>query len=316
MTILSDCRVTPPTNSAHYYGLCMRCKSCVPQRGDPFADHTSTLLLIRPHELMIATTSDANCFQLVNLARVSHKYQFRSIETWALGVLHNFYSRQGAFDAIPSSNTSSLPQSAASEVPSLVEITKLAALCERPELLELAIVRWKRQIGEGKDLALAIGISEELNIRSIMGLAYHAMMLKGKAYWDSDPSLTRDQKVRLLCGYYSLSKMWEVLPSQPPPIAHSTRCTGQQRCAKAWGALWKNVLEMGSEVIPGLQKEDVLSKLMLVESIVKTLVEKDIQPQCNLDGLPPCKENALIATTLKVREFKETLTDYFLDDFF
>jgi len=34
-----------------------------------------------------------------------------------------------------------------------------------------------------------------------------------------------------------------------------------------------------------------------------------------LDRMPYCRENALIATTLRAREFRETLTDYFSDEF-
>ncbi|OCH92656.1 hypothetical protein OBBRIDRAFT_791103 [Obba rivulosa] len=269
-----------------------------------------------PHELMLATTPDANCTQLLNLARITHKYQFRSIETWALSVLHIHYSRPGALDNMsPMNAPMSLLHPPLTDGPSLVQVTELAALCERPDLLEIATTRWKRLIGEGKDLALAIDIGERFNLRSMLGLAYHAMMLKGKAYWDIDAMLTREQRIRLLCGYYSLAKLWDTLPSQPPIITHNARCTSQQRCMKAWGAVWKAVLEMGTQVIPTLQREDVLAKFMLTESSMKALVEKEIQSQGILDGLPHCKENALIATTMKVREFKETLADHFSDEF-
>jgi len=268
-----------------------------------------------PHELMLATTSDANSAQLLNLARITHKYQFRSIETWALSVLRAYYSRPGALDNITPVNAPALLHPPLADGPSLVQLTELAALCEHAELLDIATTRWKRLIGEGKDLALAIDIGERFNLRSMLGLAYHAMMLKGKAYWDADAMLTREQKVRLLCGYYALGKFWDTLPSQPPIITHSARCTSQQRCTKAWGALWKAVLEMGTQVIPSLQREDVLAKLMLTESSMKALVEKEIQSQGILDGLPHCRESALIATTMEVRRFKETLADYFSDEF-
>ncbi|EMD39795.1 hypothetical protein CERSUDRAFT_112062 [Gelatoporia subvermispora B] len=273
-------------------------------------------LYAMPHELMTAMTSEANCTQLLNLARITHKYQFRSIETWTLSALSKYYSQPGALDDIPPVNApTGLLQPPLTDGPSLVQLTELAALCERPDLLDIATSRWKRLIGEGKDLALAIDIGERFNLRSMLGLAYHAMMLKGKAHWDADPMLTREQKIRLFCGYYALGKFWDALPAVAPIISHSAQCTSQQRCAKAWGALWKAVLEMGTQVIPTLQREDVLAKLMLTESSMKALVDKEIQSQGILDGLPHCKERALIATTMKVREFKETLADYFSDEF-
>ena len=126
---------------------------------------------------------------------------------------------------------------------------------------------------------------------------------------------TRAQRVRLLAGYYALSKLWDALPSQPPPLTHTARCTSQQRCAKAWGALWRTVLETGTQVMPGLAREDVLGKIMLAESMMKALVEKEIPSQGFLHGMPHCKESALMATSMRIREIKESLADYFTDDF-
>lgn len=264
---------------------------------------------------MTALTNDANCTLLVNLARMAHKYQFRSIETWVLSAVYNFYSRSGAFDPVPTTTPPTLPPAPPpSAPPSLEQLTELAALCERPDLLDLAIARWKKQIGEGRDLALAINIGERLNLRPILGLAYHAMMLKGRAHWETESTLARDQRVRLLSGYYALTKLWEALPGQPPVLAHSVRCTSNQRCSKAFGQLWKAVLEMSGGVVPGLQREDVLAKLMLAESIMKTLLDNSAPLLAGLDGVPACKESAVVMTAMKVREFKESLPDYFMDD--
>ncbi|KAF9800643.1 hypothetical protein IEO21_10313 [Rhodonia placenta] len=287
-------------------------------QGDTAEDFRALLwaLYALPHELMLATSPDANSTQLAGLARMSHKYQFRSIEMWVLTALHGYYSRPGAFENIPSTVLPSLSHSspAAHNPPSLVQITELAALCEHQDLLDLAVARWKRQIGLGKDLALAIEIGERLSLRPILGLAYHAMMLKGKAHWEAE-SLSREQRVRLLNGYYALTKMWEVLPSQPPILAHSGRCPSNQRCSKAFGQLWKYVVDMAG-MHPGLQKEDVLNKFNMMEGYVKALVaEREGQAPGEQDGIPNCRESAVLVTAHKVREFRDTLTDYFSEDF-
>lgn len=252
---------------------------------------------------MLAITPKANSLQLFYLARITHKYQFRSIETWALNALTACYTR-----SIPA------PSFDEADGPSLVQITELAALCEQRELLDAAISRWKRLLGEGQDVALAIGVSERLNLRSLLGLAYHSMLLKGREQWDSDPLLTRNQRVRLLSGHYALGRLWEKLPNDPPVLTHSTRCTGGStvRCNQAWGALWKSILEMGKHVLP-LQYADVLGKVMLAESVIKALVEREIPTQGLLDGMPWCKENALAVTSAKVKEIQENLADYFSD---
>ncbi|THH30049.1 hypothetical protein EUX98_g4138 [Antrodiella citrinella] len=254
-----------------------------------------------PHEFMLATGPDANCVQLVHLARISHKYQFRSIETWALGVLNSYFNlNPTAFDTLPSTTpTLNHPNNHPTEgsTPSLVQVTELATL-------------W-----EGKDLALAISIGERFNLKPILGLAYFHMMLKGRQHWDTEASLSRDQRIRLLSGYYSLGKLWDVLPSQPPVLTHSARCTSQQRCTKAWGALWKASLETSSSIIPTLPREDILTRLGLAEAMVKALVEAQIPSQGFLEGIPHCRESARVATQIRVREIKDSLADYFSDEF-
>ena len=275
-------------------------------------------------------SAEANCTQLANLVRITHKYQFRNIMTWALSALHAYYSRTGAFDDIMTTASSAptpplpthvptLPHTGpglpAARPPTLEQLTELAALCEHRDLLDATIARWKRLIGEGRDLVLAITIGERFNLRAVAGLAYHALMLRGKPAWDAERALSHAQRVRLLAGYYALCKLWDALPGQPPQITHTARCTSQQRCAKAWGTLWRTVLETGTSIMPGLAREDVLAKIMLAESMMKALVEREIPSQGFLDGMPHCRESALVATTMRMREIKDSLADCFVDDF-
>lgn len=264
-----------------------------------------------PNELMTAMTDDANCMQLLHIARIAHKYQFKSIETWASTALSRYYARIGAFEGLSTLNNDSDDPN----TPSLTQITELAGLCENHELLEAAVDKWRRLVSEGKDVALAISLAERLNIRPLLGLSYHSMMLNGKAHWDSEPLLARNQKVRLLAGYYSLSKLWESMPSQTPPLVHSVRCTSQQRCNRSWVQLWRLILEKGTGILP-LQTGDVLGKLMLAESCMKAVVEGELLAAgIAADDVPCCKENALAATSAKVIEVRESLADHFTDDF-
>jgi hypothetical protein len=116
-----------------------------------------------------------------------------------------------------------------------------------------------------------MGIAERLNIRPLLGLAYHTMLLRGRDAWDADPHLTRAQRVRLLSGHYALTALWEALPGAPPPLAHGPRCQAQARCAKAWASLWARALEIGAQVVP-LSHADVPGKLMLAQSFLRGLV--------------------------------------------
>ncbi|KIP10202.1 hypothetical protein PHLGIDRAFT_65999 [Phlebiopsis gigantea 11061_1 CR5-6] len=275
-----------------------------------------------PHELLIAMTPEANSAQLVALARITNKYQFRSLEQWALGALNSYYTRSGAFDDVPTTHPPSLPlgplpahgAGAPPPQPSLTQLTELAALCERFDLLDAIVARWKRLIGEGKDLAQAICVGERFNLRGVLGLAYHAMMLKGKTAWDADAYLSREQRVRLLCGYYALNKLSDALPANPPVLTHTARCTSQQRCVKAFAGVWKMILETGTQMIP-FQREDVLGRILFAEGVMKALVKDEIPSQGTMDGMQQCKENALFAVSMKFREIKDSLADYFTDEF-
>ncbi|KAG6377232.1 hypothetical protein JVT61DRAFT_1286 [Boletus reticuloceps] len=256
----------------------------------------------RPHELEGAMTAKAISLKLFNLARITHKYEFRAIENWALDKLKTIYMRP-VHSHIDDA-----------EGPNLVQLTELASLCEQRDLLDAATARWKRLIVSGKDVALAIGMAERLNLRSLLGLAYHAMLLQGREVWDTDQLLTRTHRIRLLSGHYALGRLGERLPSEPPLLQHHPRCTGsaQVRCNQAWAGLWRSTLDMGKHGLP-LQYADVIGKMMLGESTLKALIEREIPTHGLLDAMPWCKENALVATAGKLKEIQESLADYFID---
>ncbi|KIK97067.1 hypothetical protein PAXRUDRAFT_825309 [Paxillus rubicundulus Ve08.2h10] len=273
-------------------------------QGDTADEFRSLLwaLYALPHELEAAMTAKAIGLKLHNLARITHKYEFRATENWALDKLKAIYTRpmhSHADDA---------------EGPSLVELTELASLCEQRDLLDAATARWKRRIAAKKDIALAIGMAERLNLRALLGLAYHAMLLQGRDVWDADDLLTRAQRIRLLSGHYALGRLCERLPNEPPALQHNQRCTGgvQARCNQAWAGLWRSTLDMGKQG-PPLQYADVIAKLVVAETILKALVECEIPTQGLLEGMPWCKENALAATAGKLKEIQESLADYFTD---
>lgn len=286
----------------HSCGLCTPCTYVCTTS---FPDGVVLTLTRRPNELTLALTPKANTSQLFNLARITHKYEFRSIEAWALGALTTLYTRP---------LQSGTPSVEDAEGPSLVQLTELASLCEQRDLLEAATLRWKRLLTSGKDIALAMGVAERLNLRILIGSAYHAMMLQGREVWDNDVLLTRAQRIRLLSGHYALGRLWERLPNESPIISHSPRCSGgaQVRCNQAWTALWRSTLDMGRQGSP-LQYADVVGKLTLAESVLKALVEREIHTQGMLDAMPWCKDNILAAVAGKAKEVQESLADYFTD---
>ncbi|KAG9315651.1 hypothetical protein JVU11DRAFT_3296 [Chiua virens] len=273
-------------------------------QGDTADEFRSLLwaLYALPHELEGVTTTKSSSLKLFNLARITHKYEFRATESWALDKLKTTWMHPGHSHIDDA------------EGPNLVQLTELASLCEHRDLLEAATIRWKRLITSGKDVALAIGMAERLNLRSLLGLAYHAMLLQGREVWDTDPQLTRAHRIRLLSGHYALGRVCERLSSEPPTLQHHLRCTGgaQVRCNQAWAGLWRSTVDMGKHGLP-LQYPDVIGKTMLAESTLKALIEREIPTHGLLDAMQWCKENAMAATAGKLKEMQESLADYFTD---
>ncbi|KIM66809.1 hypothetical protein SCLCIDRAFT_1210863 [Scleroderma citrinum Foug A] len=256
-----------------------------------------------PNELSVALTPKANPLQLFNLARISHKYEFRSIEAWALNALTLAYTRP-----------MHPPNTKDGEGPSLEQLTELASLCEQRDLLEAATQRWKRRLASGKDISLAINVAERLNLRALLGRAYYVMLLQGREVWDTDGHLTRSQIIRLLSGHYSLGRLWDRLPHEPPALVHSPRCMGATlvRCNQAWSGLWKSMMDIGKQGLL-LHYPDVEGKLILAEGMLKTLIDRDTPTPGMLEAMPWCRDQALIAMAGKVKEIQESLADYFVD---
>ncbi|KAJ7274226.1 hypothetical protein C8J57DRAFT_1178375 [Mycena rebaudengoi] len=257
-----------------------------------------------PAEVAMSMTAQANDLQLIHLARIAHKYQFRSTELWALSALTTYHSST----------------SGSSSVQNLVQITELSMLCDCKPLLNAAVAKWKRLLGEGRAVAIAIGVAERLNLRALLGLAYYSMMLKGREVWDSDPQLNARQRIRLLSGHYNLIKLCEDLPSTPPRLTHDHSCVRKGKCKNAFAGFWKTILTTKDGGLVGqvikTQSAEILAKVMLAESIIRAFVEGNIPSQDWFESgemHEKCLVIALHAAQDKVKEVQDGLVDWFSD---
>ncbi|KAK7048637.1 BTB domain-containing protein [Favolaschia claudopus] len=275
-------------------------------QGDKAEEFSALLwsLYSLPSEIASAMSAHANDLQLINLARIAHKYQFRSTENWALNSLTAYHS-----------STVGSPS-----VQNLVQITELSILCDCKALLNAAVAKWKRLLGEGRAVAVAINVAERLNLRSLLGISYYQMMLKGREAWDSDPQLNARQRIRLLSGHYNLIKLCEELPSCPPRLVHDHSCIRKGKCKNAFAAFWKMTLTSKEGGLVGqvlkVQSADLLAKVMLAESIIRAYVEGNI-PNLDLSESgemhDKCLQIALRAAEDKVKEVQDNLVDLFSD---
>ncbi|KAF8235069.1 hypothetical protein L208DRAFT_1258941 [Tricholoma matsutake] len=272
-------------------------------RGDTVEEFSALLwsLYALPSEIAVAMTAKADDPRLIHLARITHKYQFRSIETWALETLATYYSTSPASPSIQITT----------------QLTELAVLCDCSELLSAAISKWKRILGEGEAISSAIVIAERLNLRDLLGLAYHTMMLKGRDVWNSDPHLTRSHRVHLLSGYYTLSHIGSELASTPPRLKHDNTCHRRNNCRTGWASLWKAINTskngLGSQVVK-LPNADILGRMMLARSVLEALVDGAIPVEGLTDDMNDrCLKATVKAAQNRTKEIQESLVNWFSD---
>ena len=270
--------------------------------------------VFRPQEIS-TTVSEGDVTKLSNVVRMAHKYHYITTEAWALGVLLGRFSNQ------PVSSIST---------PILVQITEVAVLCEDKPLLDAVRMRWKGLIGKRKDLAVAINVMGRLGIRDLEGLAYYGMLFEGRGRWDSDPGLTRDQRIRLLSGYYNITKASETLTVTPPKFDHNPACDAEADCEEAWQNFWKAITaldsgdEVGSSVVSQMvvhDKMDLMGRLMMAVSLVtafeaesSTGAYKVYHPGVDFEfRWSECIGAALSATMRMSKDTQQDLMSFFED---
>lgn len=265
--------------------------------------------IFRPQEIMTAM-AEGDLAQLSNVVRMAHKYHYITTEAWALGALLGRFSSQPASSILTST---------------LVRITEVAVLCEDKPLLDAVRLRWKGLIGRRKDLAVAINVMGRLGIRDLEGLAYYGMLFEGKERWDSDPGLTRDQRIRLLSGYYNLAKASEALTRNPPEFVHHSECLDTEDCNEDWRGFWKGVAGLDSGVENGPMafsqivvhdKMDLMGRLMMAVSWMTAFCDETVESENFPDvafSWSRCIVPALQGAIRMSKETQENLMGFFED---
>ncbi|KAF8962976.1 hypothetical protein BDZ97DRAFT_1920104 [Flammula alnicola] len=253
-----------------------------------------------PQEIAVAMSPEGDIVKLSNVARMAHKYHFITTEAWAIRTI--------------------VTQLQAKPPPpllthTLIQVTEAAVLCSDHPLLDAVRQKWKGLIGERKDLAVAIGVTERFGMRDLQGLAYLAMLLQGRDIWDSEPLLTRDHRIRLLSGYHNLTKFCDALPKTPPDFDHNLSCGRSTDCVEKWTLFWEHITILDPEQGLGSQtlvhdKLDLVGRLMMAVSVVIALNQGERIGGFLATG---CTGFALQATTVLCRKMQEGMMDFFQD---
>jgi len=274
-----------------------------------------------PPELRVVTSEGADLTKLIDIARISNKYSFKTLETWTLDVIQDYVNRKPSpiltaipapsaytFLSDPSPTTPLSPSDGtASTIRSTEQLTKLiriAQMCNHEPLLGTMIGLLRQLMSSSLQYAyLAMTLADDLDLRTLRGVAYLEVMQKAVIVkrtkadaalkrppqlqgsgtgGSSTPAIPDDkegdvdaqgrlvinsaQQLRLLSGYYRLTKTWECLRMVPPPFDHATSCGAtwhQHGCTQSWLEFWKE--KTRSDAVLSLGLADVLGRLKQVQ---------------------------------------------------
>ncbi len=210
--------------------------------------------LTRPPELFLMHSPRAEVVKLVNIAKIAHKYCFKSLESWSCEAILNYVSRQPS----PFNNTSNQEW-----IPMII---RLAHLCHQDRLLETSIQLMKQFIARSEVfLLIAMNLADELGITSLRGTAYFEALNRGHQFWMDCADVSQAQRICLLYGYYRLSKEWERIRTVPPRFEHANSCGvtwHSNQCMTSWNDFWKK--NTTSDVLMNLSLADVGGRLRLI----------------------------------------------------
>ncbi|EDR13128.1 uncharacterized protein LACBIDRAFT_322584 [Laccaria bicolor S238N-H82] len=272
--------------------------------------HFLWALYALPPELRIVTTPSADLSQLIDIARVSNKYAFKTLETWALDAIQVYVNRKPCpiLSAIPPPASYTFPaqnasasavEGTAANTDQLTRLIRLAQLCGHQALLDTMIDLLTQLMTSSLQYAyLAMTLADELDIRALKGAAYLEIMQKATVVTAVGVDLTKptpgfgglgasntstfssttpvrkeprllitpSQQLRLLSGYYRLTRIWESLRTTPPPFEHAPSCGAtwhQHGCNQSWVEFWKD--KTRGDVVLGKGLADVLGRLKVIQ---------------------------------------------------
>jgi len=275
-----------------------------------------------PPELCAAMSSNVDVAQLVDIVRVSNKYCFKTLEVWALDAIHHYVNCKPS----PISGTS------IQVTAQLTRLVRLAHMCNHGPLLNTMIEHLQQLMTVSLQYAyLAMTLADELDLRTLRGLAYFEVLRNGfvpkRARVDKTASQAPDvtvmdpkegevdekgrlvvnssQQFRLLSGYYRLTRSWEKFRSTGSPFYHSASCSAsrhQHICVQTWGDFWNEKKKAESVLAFGL--EDVVGRM--------TQIQKEFEEWVVTSSMyHECKNNARTSFHEAIKKTQDTLPDFF-----
>ena len=295
------------------------------------SSYSSLLTRKSPSELVTLWSPKADLNRLIDIAKVSSKYSFKSTETWALDAIQEHVEQKPSplSNGIPLAFASPLSTRASGFWESKEQIAslfRLAQMCSHARLLDTMIQLLRQLMSASLHYSyLAMTLADELNIRDLRGAAYLEVMQRAAFVCagenDDHTNVEGDiqetsggmqrlvvspvQQLRLLSGYHRLSKAWERLRAVPPHFEHAPSCGAtwhQHGCTQSWTDFWKEKTK--TEGVLSLGSANVLGRLGV---IVKEFDKWGSATYMHHD----CRTAARRSIHERVKQIQEALPDYF-----
>ncbi|KAI9430552.1 hypothetical protein H4582DRAFT_2016394 [Lactarius indigo] len=272
-----------------------------------------------PHELLQVHSSLSNLTRLIDIASISNKYSFRSVETWALDVIVDTVTRKGSpsspfplvgLGVTPTSPTPTYTlQSQVTNNEQIVALVRLAQMCQHERLLNTMVESLRKLMSSSPQSAyMAMTLADELDLRVLQVMQRAVVIVRRPGSGPSEGEIDSDgrlvvsvpQKMRLLSGYHRLTMAWEELRKAPPNFDHCA----VSGCVQSWQEFWREKTK--SETVLALGLADVLGRL---RAVLKEFDKWGSATYMHHD----CRMLARRAINEKLKEAQDALPDLFSD---
>ncbi|KAH9936089.1 uncharacterized protein B0H18DRAFT_972108 [Fomitopsis serialis] len=310
--------------------------------GDTITEFRNFLwaLYALPHELLAVHSNPSDFPRLLDVAKLSNKYSFRSVESWALDAVNDLVVREQPNIGLPALipyDLSRAPHVTFTPTGQLFSrLIRLAQACGHDALLNTMSNLLRKRMRQVIDYAyLAMSLADELDLRKLRGAAYMEILQRGSLFPSFSPApspapanalgqtkeepsveeeqirhnellMSPEQKLRLLSGYYRLTAAWESMRRHPLSFDHAPTCGAtwhQHGCSQSWLEFWKE--KTRCEAVLDVGMADVPGRL---KAVGKELDRWGSATYMHHD----CRQLARKKIDQKAKEIEALLPDYFI----
>ncbi|KAF8651928.1 hypothetical protein AX16_004572 [Volvariella volvacea WC 439] len=256
--------------------------------------------------------------ELISIARISKKYQFSTVEKWALGHITTHLSPQSPCHFLQNCS-----------IKYLTETLELSILSDLAPLQRLIEDKWMERIcAGGLRIPKALSVAERLGLRDFQGRLYYRQLMQLFALTQtpsaetggiSTPAeihqelaklpLTADQRDKLYTGYLALSFSWFQLINTANHITdnhHSSSAFSTSSCREAWKTLWQKCLSIVQS--NGIQVDFVKA----LDEVTRSLEEERERSSSYRRICTSCSEKTGELFNDAKRKMEGSICDYFL----